>query len=625
MENNEYTLLNRIEKANDVKAVNKKELPRLAKEIRHFLVENVSKTGGHLSSNLGVVELTIALHRFLDFPEDKLVFDVGHQSYVHKILTGRKNFETLRQYGGLSGFPKINESDCDAFNVGHSSTALSVAAGLATARDLKKKHNKIVAVVGDGALSGGMAYEALNNLGKLKSNLIIILNDNSMSIDKNVGGMANYLGHIRTNTSYINFKNSINNTLMHTPVIGTKIIRQMKHSKNTLKSMLVGGMFFEDLGITYIGPIDGHNISLIQTALENAVRVNKPVLIHVVTKKGKGYSFAEENPGKFHGISAFDVQTGKVKKAAEGKTYTEAFSEKMLELAKTNNRLVGITAAMEYGTGLNEFAKAYPERTFDVGIAEQHAVTFAAGMAKEGFHPVVAIYSSFLQRSYDQILHDVCISRLPVIFMLDRAGITGADGETHQGIFDLSYLSHIPGLTVVAPKNCEELKAMLEYASTVNFPIAIRYPKGTENSECAKLPVSNIVYGESEKLCAGKDVCIFAVGNILDIALEVDKKLKEDGVNATLYNARFVSPIDEKAILEAAKEHKVIVTIEENVRRGGFGEEVADILKKASSSCELINVSLDNKFIEHGTRCRLLKEHGIDVEKIYGEIRRFTC
>lgn len=622
MDKFEYLVLNRINKPNDIKKIKKEELPRLATEIRHFLIDNVSKNGGHLASNLGVVELTMALHLFLDLPEDKLIFDVGHQAYVHKILTGRKNFETLRKHGGLAGFPKINESDCDAFNTGHSSTSLSVAAGLVAARDLKKEKKKIVAVIGDGALGGGMAFEALNNLAKCKSNLIIILNDNEMSIDKNVGGMANYLGHIRTNNSYINFKNSLSNALMRTPVIGEKLTKQMKHSKNTIKSMLIGGMIFEDLGITYIGPIDGHSIPLVKSALENAARVDKPVLIHVVTKKGKGYEPAEKNPGKFHGIAPFSIETGKVLNNASGKTYTEAFSEEIISLAEKNKRIVGITAAMEYGTGLNEFSKLYQDRFFDVGIAEQHAVTFAAGLAKEGFHPVVAIYSSFLQRSYDQVLHDVCITGQPVTFMLDRAGITGADGETHQGIFDLSYLSHIPKLVVMAPKNCNELKQMLDFAVQADYPVAIRYPRGCESDECAQMQVAPIEYRKCEKLSDGNDVALFVVGNIMDVAIDVCDRLKAAGIGVSLYNVRFVSPIDSESIVTAAKSVKAVVTIEENVRRGGFGEAVADLLAENDIKTPFINVSLDDSFIEHGSRNELLKEHGIDSEEIYGKIRR---
>ncbi len=616
-----YHLLDKINKPNDIKKLPKRELPALAAEIRHFLLENVSKTGGHLSSNLGVVELTIALHRFLDFPEDKLVFDVGHQAYVHKILTGRKNFESLRQLGGLSGFPKSEESECDAFDTGHSSTALSVAAGLAAARDLKGEHHKVVAVVGDGALGGGLAFEALNNLIKFKSNLIIILNDNSMSIDKNVGGVANYLGHVRTNTSYINFKNSLSNALLHTPGIGPVIFKKMKHSKNVIKSMFVGGMFFEDLGITYIGPIDGHDVGQVMTALENASRVERPILIHAVTKKGKGYSFAEKNPGKFHGIAPFDVATGKLIKKNEHKTYTEAFSEEMIRLSEKNDMMIGITAAMEFGTGLNEFSKKYPNRFFDVGIAEQHAVTFAAGLSKEGFIPVVAIYSSFLQRSYDQVLHDVCLTHRHVVLMIDRSGITGADGETHQGIFDLSYLSHIPGLTVMAPKNCEELKKMLEFTVSYDGPVAIRYPRGEENGTVSDLPSAEVEYGRAEKIEDGADVAIFAVGSVVDTGLRILDKLKEDGIGASLYNVRFVSPIDKDAILKEAARCKAVVTIEENVRRGGFGEAVADILEEAGVKTAFIGAALDDSFIEHGKRTELLKLHGIDPEKIYDEIR----
>ncbi len=617
----DYPILNKIKAPNDIKKLSKKELAELPREIRHFLVKAVSENGGHLSSNLGVVELTMALHLFLDFPEDRLVFDVGHQSYVHKLLTGRKDFSNLRKHGGLSGFPKTAESDCDAFDTGHSSTSLSIAAGLAAARDLKNEKHKVVALIGDGALGGGLSYEAMNNLIKLKSNLIIVLNDNSMSIDKNVGGMANYLGHIRTNTAYINFKNSLANMLNQVPV-GTKVLTKMKHSKNVIKSMFVAGMFFEDLGITYIGPIDGHNVSQVLSALESAERVDHPILIHCVTKKGKGYHFAEENPGKFHGVAPFDIKTGKLIKKPVLKTYTETFSEEITKLSEKDDKIVCITAAMEFGTGLNEFSKKFPDRFFDVGIAEQHAVTFASALAKEGFKPVVAIYSSFLQRSYDQILHDTALTDQHVVFMLDRAGVTGADGETHQGIFDLSFLSHIPNMTVMAPKNCEELKAMLRFALNEKGPVAIRYTKYTETDAVASLPSEDIAHGKAEKLRDGKDMCIFAVGSVTDLGLELADMLSKDGVSCGVYNARFVAPLDTEAVKEAGKKYKTVVTLEENVRSGGFGERVADVMETFDLPAKLVIGALDDKFIEQGSRDELLKLHGLNLEEIADEIRR---
>ena len=618
----EYPILGKIKKANDVKHIPEGELPELCREIRSFLIKNVSETGGHLSSNLGVVELTVALHRFLTLPEDKLIFDVGHQAYVHKILTGRQDFQTLRQLGGLSGFPKMSESECDLFDVGHSSTSLSLAAGLQAARDLKKEHYRIVAVIGDGALGGGMAYEALNNIGKTRSNVIVILNDNEMSIDENVGGMANYLGAVRTNTSYTNFKSGLQHTLESVPYVGDGLVKKMRHQKDNLKAMVIPGMFFEDLGFMYMGPIDGHDISRISKALSNASRVNKPVIIHCVTKKGKGYAPAEKNPGKFHGIAPFDVETGKVRHTGTGKTYTAAFSEEMLELGRKDRRVVAISAAMVFGTGLNEFAQEYRDRFFDVGIAEQHAVTFAAALARSGFRPVVAIYSSFLQRSYDQIISDVCLNRLPVTFMVDRAGIVGADGETHQGIFDLSYLSHMPGMTVMAPKNCTELKKMLEMAVTLPGPSAIRYPRGAESSKVAELPADDIRIGQSEKIKAGDTVALIAAGAIMDKALELYERLEENGISTALYNARFVSPIDSEMVKDCRNAYRVIVSMEENVRSGGFGEHLSSMLFTSGCKASFINAALDDSFIEHGKRDELLALHGIDTDKIYNEIRR---
>ncbi len=619
----DYPVLDKIKNVNDIKKIPKSDWGELARELRVFVTENVAKTGGHLSSNLGIVEITMALHLFLDLPNDKVVFDVGHQTYIHKILTGRKNFETLRQKGGLSGFPKGSESECDAFDTGHSSTALSVAAGFVTARELKGEKNKVVAVVGDGALGGGMALEALNNIGKFKSNLIIILNDNEMSIDQNVGGMANYLGHIRTKKFYVNFKSGLENVLDDIPGgNGERIVERLKHIKDSFKTFFVSGMLFEDLGLTYIGPINGHDVDQVLTALKSASRVDKPVLIHAITQKGKGYTHAEKRPGKFHGIGPFDLKTGKLLNKPNTKTFTQSFSEEMIRLSDEDSRLVGITAAMEFGTGLREFGECHPDRFFDVGIAEQHAVTFAAALAKSGFIPVVAIYSTFLQRSYDQILHDVCLTKQPVIFMIDRAGVTGEDGETHQGIFDLSYLSHIPNLTVMAPKNCYELKKMFEFAISLNAPVAIRYPKCGETEKTAELECDELRYGKTEKLFSGKDVAIFSVGHSIDLGLELKEKLTNDGLTASLYNARFVNPIDKEAIIEAAETHKVIVTVEENVKRGGFGEAVAEIIAENDLKIGFVNASLKDSFIEHGKRDELLKAYGLDADEIYGKIRR---
>ena len=615
-------VLDRINQPNDIKKIDASQYKKLAKEIRNFLLHKVSQKGGHLASNLGAVELTMALHLFLDFPTDKLIWDVGHQAYVHKILTGRKEeFSTLREYQGMSGFPKRKESDCDAFDTGHSSTSLSVASGMVSARDLSGRNEKIVAVIGDGALTGGMAFEALNNLGKLKSNMIIILNDNRMSISENVGGMSNYLAKIRTNTAYTGFKGNLEEALNKTTV-GTQLVKTLKISKDSLKHLMIGDMFFEDMGITYLGPIDGHNISHITNALESASRVQKAVLIHVVTKKGKGYDYAELDPGRFHGIEPFSLTTGQVLKKSSNVSYTEQFSKTMLELGEKNEKIVAITAAMPSGTGLNAFAKQYPERFFDVGIAEEHAVTFAAGMAAGGYHPVVAIYSTFLQRAYDQILHDVCIGKLPVTFAVDRAGIVGKDGETHQGIFDLSYLSHIPNLMVMIPKNTKELHEMLLFATTCDFPVAIRYPRGNAG-EADKLSVSEIVYGKSERVgeSIGEGVELVAVGNTISLALRLKERLEQMGVPTGVINARFAVPMDEEQLLASAKKHKVVVTLEENVARGGFGERVSALFMEHEVKVKHIVGALQNRFIEHGEPDTLRNLYGLEEEALFDRIK----
>ncbi len=619
-------ILDRITQPNDIKSVSPAQYNRLAKEIRHFLLHRVSEHGGHLASNLGAVELTMALHLFLDFPKDKLIWDVGHQAYVHKLLTGRKEgFYSLREYQGMSGFPKRKESECDTFDTGHSSTSISVANGLVSARKLSHGDEKIVAVIGDGALSGGMAMEALNNVGKLDSNLIIILNDNHMSISENVGGMANYLAKIRSNTAYTGFKGGLEDALNKFPV-GEKIVKKLKQSKDSIKHLFIGGMYFEDLGITYIGPIDGHDIEQMTKALETAAKMPKAVLIHVVTKKGKGYGPAETDPGRFHGVEPFALKTGEVLRPSQGVSYTKMFSDTMLELGEQNKKIVGITAAMPTGTGLTEFARQYPERFFDVGIAEEHAVTFAAGMAAGGYHPVVAVYSTFLQRAYDQILHDVCIGSLPVTFAIDRAGVVGKDGETHQGVFDLSYLAHIPNLTVMAPKSTRELRDMLFYAVSCEFPVAVRYPRGT-SEETDELPVAELILGRAEVLedagvnVAGKSVAFVTVGNTVSMAYRLKARLEAEGISVSIVNARFVAPVDEECILGMAGRHDVLVTLEENVARGSFGERVSALLMAQNSPARHVLGALDNCFIEHGDQQTLRDLYGLNEDILYQRIR----
>jgi 1-deoxy-D-xylulose-5-phosphate synthase len=615
-------LLDNINQANDIKKIKAQDYDKLAEEIRGFLIQNVSKTGGHLASNLGVVELTIALHLFLGFPQDKLVWDVGHQAYTHKLLTGRKDlFATLRQMDGLSGFPKREESICDSFDTGHSSTAVSAALGLVKARDLSGDTNKVVAVLGDGALTGGMAFEAINNAGRLKTNLIIVLNDNNMSISENVGGLANYLAKLRTSSKYTGFKENMELTLNHLPGVGKALVDKLKRSKDAIKYFMLPSMFFEDMGLTYIGPIDGHNISQMLTALQTAARAKKAVVVHVLTKKGKGYHFAEKYPSRFHGVEPFDITNGQPIRKEREISYTKVFSDAMLRLAAEDNKVLAITAAMPYGTGLSEFKRQYPDRFFDVGIAEEHAVTFAAGLAMGGYKPVVAVYSTFLQRAYDQILHDVCINNLPVVFALDRAGITGRDGKTHQGTFDLSYLSHIPNLTVLAPKNRYELEDMLRYAVGLNSPVAIRYPKGDAYSGLQEFKAP-IEYGKSEILWEGSGIAILAVGSMVKTGQEVAQALKADGREITLVNVRFVSPIDKEIIDKMVQKHVLLVTLEENVKNGGFGQKVADYLFETKRQhVKLLNIAVPDIFIEHGGVSELQKRFGLDAESILKRIR----
>lgn len=608
-------VLEKINQVNDIKKIPPEEYDTLAEEIRQFLITKISQTGGHLASNLGVVELTMALHLCFDFPKDKVVWDVGHQSYTHKLLTGRKaGFDELRKYGGMSGFPKRKESDCDSFDTGHSSTSISAGIGLVAARDLRGGDEHVISVIGDGALTGGMAYEALNNASRLKKNFIIILNDNNMSIAENVGGVSEYLNGLRTNEAYTNFKTGVEQSLNRIPG-GTHLANQLKKTKSGIKQLFIPGMFFEDMGVTYLGPVDGHDIGKLQEVLKKAKKVKGAVLVHVLTKKGKGYLPAERHPSRFHGAEPFDIETGLPSKKRKKANYQDVFSTCMVKLGQRNKNVVAITAAMPDGTGLKRFKNIYPERFFDVGIAEEHAVTFAAGLAAGGMRPIFAVYSSFLQRAYDQVLHDVCIQNLPVVFAIDRAGLVGSDGETHQGIFDLSYLSSIPNMHIMAPKNKWELSDMLKFAVEFDGPIALRYPRG-EAYDGLKDFRKPIEYGKSEFLYEEEDIAILAVGSMVKTAEEVRHKLKDMGYNCSLVNARFVKPIDTEIITELSKEHRLLVTMEENVRSGGYGEKVRDFVEDHEIPVHLLTIALPDEYVEHGNVALLYEEVGIDAESV---------
>ena len=614
-------LLDQIEGPNDIKKLPQSDLDALAEEIRRFLVRNVSMTGGHLASNLGVVELTMALHLSLDLPNDKIVWDVGHQSYTHKILTGRKDgFMKLRQYGGISGFPKRAESECDVYDSGHSSTSISVALGMARARDMRDEKRTIVAVIGDGALTGGVAYEALNDVSGLSSNLIIVLNDNNMSISPNVGGLSSYLSEIRTSDGYIQLRDKIHDSL-YDAVPG--VVKGISRAKQSIKSLMVPGMFFEEMGITYLGPIDGHNIKHIQKSIEVAKRVNKAVLIHVCTKKGKGYLPAERKPAQFHGTPPFVVKTGQPAKAAKTESYTDVFSTEMLKIAEADPAMVAITAAMEDGVGLRSFHLSHPKRFFDVGIAEQHAVSFAAGLASGGLKPVFAVYSTFLQRAYDEIVEDVCLQNLPVVFAVDRAGLVGADGETHQGIFDLSYFSSMPGMTVMAPKNGQELRDMLRFAMDLGSPAAIRYPRGAAYKGLSEFRAP-IEAGKSEILFEEGGVLLLAVGSMVRTAIKVRETLKERGLECSVANARFVRPLDTEFLREAAGKYSLVVTMEENVHSGGFGEHVAAWYAEQALNVPLLQIAIPDTFVTHGSPQELSRLTGIDTESVVSKILKKT-
>jgi 1-deoxy-D-xylulose-5-phosphate synthase len=618
-------ILEKIQKPNDIHKIALSDFPQLAAEIREFLVDSVSKTGGHLASNLGVVELTLALHNVLQFPEDKLIWDVGHQAYTHKILTGRKDgFAHLRQEGGMSGFPKRKESSCDAFDAGHSSNSISAGVGYVRARDLLGQKHRVVSVIGDGSLTGGMAYEALNNAAELKTNFIIVINDNNMSISRNVGGMSSYLGALRTAESYTGMKLAITKNLKKIPKVGTAVVDTVRKTKSSIKQLFIPGMLFENMGLTYLGPVDGHNMRQMMKLFNEAKRVEGPVVVHVLTQKGRGYVPACSHPDRFHGIGPFDIKTGEALSKKTGPTWTDAFSEAMVKLGKENPRLTAITAAMPEGTGLSAFEEAYPERFFDVGIAEEHAVTFAAGLALGGMTPVVAVYSAFLQRAVDQILHDVCMQNLHVIFAIDRAGLVGADGETHQGCFDLSYLTMMPNMTVLAPKNAWELQEMLRFAAGCEGPCAIRYPRGSayQGMEEFCAPVEN---GKSELLSRGKDTAVICVGSMVQVGEEVCQKLRDKGENPTFVNARFVKPMDIELLKELTKEHSLIVTIEENVKNGGFGEHVASYMEACHPGVRVLPVAIWDRFVEHGTVESLRAKTGLSVSSILEAIEEYRA
>lgn len=613
-------ILEKLQKENDIKKLNKEELMLLAGEIREFLLTKISTSGGHLASNLGVVELTMALHLVLNLPEDKIIWDVGHQAYTHKLLTGRKDaFDGLRKYGGMSGFPKRKESACDAFDTGHSSTSISAGLGYVEARDILGGDYRVVSVIGDGSLTGGMAYEALNNAARLKKNFIIILNDNHMSISENVGGISSYLGNLRTASAYTGLKNGVENALNKIPLYGDKLVGQIRKTKSGIKQLIIPGMLFEDMGITYLGPVNGHSLEQLVHFIQKAKQVEGPVLIHVLTKKGKGYEPAERHPARFHGAEPFDLRTGLPLKRKEKPSYTDIFSSTMVKLGAECGQLAAVTAAMPDGTGLMHFKKKYPKRFFDVGIAEEHAVTFAAGMAAAGLIPVVAVYSSFLQRAYDQLIHDVCIQNLHVVFAIDRAGLVGSDGETHQGLFDLSFLATIPNMQIMAPKNRWELCDMLRFAVQFDGPIAVRYPRG-EAYDGLKDFREPIVYGKSEVLYEEEDICLLAVGSMVKTAMEVRESLKEIGYGCSVVNARFIKPFDEVAIRALERDHKLIVTMEENVLSGGFGEHVVSFLEEEGLDVKTLCIGISDEYVEHGNVDILKKEVGIDKDSVVKRI-----
>ena len=615
----ENNLLDKINSPADVKKLSDEQLKQLAAEIRQLLIEVISHTGGHLAPNLGVVELTLALHKVFTTPQDKLVFDVGHQAYIHKIITGRREqFPTLRQYGGLSGFPKRSESEHDAFGTGHSSTSISAALGMAVARDLQGEDYNVVAIIGDGSMTGGMAFEALNNAGTLHKKMVVVLNDNEMSISKNVGAMSDYLYHLRTGETYNKIKNDIEGWLKNME-FGTDVLKAIRRLKGSVKYLMVPTSIFEELGFTYLGPVDGHDIHGLIEVLQAAKKIDGPVMVHVLTKKGKGYKPAEESPNKFHGTGPFEIATGKkITNPAAPISYTEVFGKTITELADSDKKIVGLTAAMPDGTGLNIFAQAHPDRFFDVGIAEQHAVTAAAGMAAAGMKPVTAIYSTFMQRAYDSILHDICMQKLHVTMCLDRAGLVGDDGYTHHGVFDYAYLRSIPNMTIMAPKDENELRHMLKTALSFNGPISVRYPRGSGVGVDITEPMHELPIGKAEVLREGKELCFWAIGSMVQSAVQAADKLKEQGIDAGVVNMRFAKPLDKELLIEHAKRYGKIVTLEEGVLAGGVGSEVLEILDDAGllQQCAVLRLGIPDEFVTHGDKKLLFRDLGLDTDAI---------
>lgn len=613
-------ILNKINNVKDLKSLNLNEKNKLASELREYILDVVSKNGGHLASNLGVVELTIAMLSVFNLPKDKIVYDVGHQSYVHKILTGRKEeFKTLRQYNGMPGFPKINESRYDSFGTGHSSTSISAALGMAKARDLKGDNNEVIAVIGDGALTGGMAFEALNDAGSSKTNITVILNDNEMSISKNVGGISLKLGKLRSRKLYKYSNEFVKNSLNKVPVIGTGMVKATKKVKKGIKNLFISNMLFEDLGFTYLGPVDGHNIEDLEGMLKISKKIDGPKLIHVITTKGKGYEYAEKYPDKFHGTSAFDIETGKpLKKKSDD--YSKVFGDELVKLASKNKKIVSVCAAMKTGTGLVPFSEQYPDRFFDVGIAEQHALTFAAGLAKEGFIPFVSIYSSFYQRAYDQVIHDIAIQNLPVIMCVDRAGNVGNDGETHHGLFDLSFFNLVPNLVIMNPKDFKELGSMMKFATTLNKPVVIRYPRGGEGKYQFKKH-SKIELGKSEIISSGNDITIISIGKMVDRAMEVKEMLKDENISCEVINTRFLKPFDSDTIINSIKKTKLVITIEDNILIGGLSDTVKRLMIDNDINSKIISFGYPDKFIKHGSVSELEKEYNLDTDSIISMIK----